>query len=140
MVEARSDVDLSEKPFGDERRRQFRVQHLHRHLPAVFHILGEVHRRHSARTNFSLNGVAACEGGRDPRGNIGHEFRLQICDLCNRISLKLALCSPHIAMFLFPTRSLPSWDPLARYPRIAHGRVVHERGHDDRVFHQVLNR
>ena len=52
---------------------QLRLQHLQRDLPLVLDVGGEVHRRHSTPTVFTLDAVAAFEGGVQA-GNGVHQF------------------------------------------------------------------
>ena len=59
MVEPRGDLDLTQKAFGTDRRRQLRTQHLHRHLAVMFGVLGEIYGRHAAGAELPLDAVAA---------------------------------------------------------------------------------
>jgi hypothetical protein len=45
-----------------ESSRQLRAQHLDRHLPAMLHVLGEIHGRHATSTESTLDTVAVGEG------------------------------------------------------------------------------
>ncbi len=55
------DLDLVEKPLGAEGGGELRAKHLDRHLTMVLHVLGEVDGGHTARAQFTLDGVAVGE-------------------------------------------------------------------------------
>ena len=63
VLEIRSHLDLVKEPFGTKDSGQLRPQHLHRHLPLVSQILRQMHGRHSAPGDFSLDAVFGREGG-----------------------------------------------------------------------------
>ena len=62
VVKAGGDLDLAEEPFGTERRRELRVQHLDRNLPVVPQVGGEIDCGHPAAAEFTLDRVAPGEG------------------------------------------------------------------------------
>ena len=72
MLQVCGDLDLFEKPFRTEGGGQLEPQHLDRDLAMVFEVLGEVHRRHAARTQLFLDGVAVGEGGGETVHEIWH--------------------------------------------------------------------
>jgi hypothetical protein len=55
-----------------ESSRQLRAQHLDRHLPAMLHVLGEIHGRHPTATKLALDAVAVGEGGLQLVQLVGH--------------------------------------------------------------------
>ncbi len=57
VMQLGGDLDLTQKPFGAEGRSQLGSQHLHRDLTMEFQILGEVHRRHAAGAQLTLDPV-----------------------------------------------------------------------------------
>ena len=61
MIQPGRGGHLSQKPVGPEGERQLGPQHLDRHLALVFHIVGEIHRRHAPAAELSLDGVTARE-------------------------------------------------------------------------------
>ncbi len=63
MLEIGRGSDLLDESLGPEDGRQLGPQHLHRHLPMVLQVLGEVDRRHPTATEFALDLVAVGEGG-----------------------------------------------------------------------------
>ena len=62
MVQVRGDLDLLQEPLGSEGGRKLRPKDLHRDLPLVLQILGEINSRHTTGADFSLDGVAVGEG------------------------------------------------------------------------------
>ena len=72
VLEPRSDFDFARETLGTQGGGQLGAKHLHRHRPAVFQVLGEVHRGHAALTQLSLEAVAVGEGGRQARKSVGH--------------------------------------------------------------------
>ncbi|MCZ6917880.1 MAG: hypothetical protein O7I93_13975 [Gemmatimonadetes bacterium] len=72
MLEIRGDLDLVQERLGTDDGSEFRTQHLHRHLPAVFEILGEVDRGHATGAQLALDGVAVGQGRREPVDDIRH--------------------------------------------------------------------
>lgn len=67
VLKIRGCLDLLHEPLGAQRRSKFRPQHLYRHLPIVFHILGEIHGGHATFTELAFDSVAIRERGRQLR-------------------------------------------------------------------------
>ena len=81
MVEARRDLDLAQEPLGPQRLRQLGAQHLERDLALVLHVGREVHRRHAAGADLSLEAIAAGECGVQPidgRAGVHGAFRFSV--------------------------------------------------------------
>ena len=65
MTEFRRRLDLGKEPLAAERGGEVRVQYLDRDVALVLEVVGEVHRRHAARTEFALHAVAVGECRRE---------------------------------------------------------------------------
>ncbi len=63
MVEPSRSVDLAEEPLRAKRRGQLGPQHLDGDFAMVLQVLGEVDRRHTAATEFTLDRVAVGKRG-----------------------------------------------------------------------------
>ena len=63
MLELGGRLDLAQEALGAERGAEVRMEHLDRHVAVVLEVVGEIHRRHSARAEFALDAVAAGQGG-----------------------------------------------------------------------------
>ena len=72
MLEPCRDLDLADKPLGAERGGEFGPQHLEGHLAVVLEVAGKIDRRHPARANLPLDGVAVGEGGGEAGELVGH--------------------------------------------------------------------
>ena len=59
MIQARDDVDLAQKSIRADRRGELRVQNLQRDVPMVFHVVGEIDRRHAAAADLALDAIAS---------------------------------------------------------------------------------
>ncbi len=66
MLEACRDLDLAGEAVGAETRRQLRTQDLDRHAAVVLEVLGEIDGGHATLAKFTLDAVAAGEGGGKP--------------------------------------------------------------------------
>ena len=62
VVEASGRLDLPQETLGPQCGRQVRAQHLHRHLPVVLEIFGEIDRGHATGTDFPFDGVPIGQG------------------------------------------------------------------------------
>jgi hypothetical protein len=51
---------------------QLGAKHLHRHLPVVPHVLGEVHDRHAPLAQLSLDAIAVGERRAESGVDLGH--------------------------------------------------------------------
>ena len=58
MLKVGSDLDFAEETLDTERSRQLRLEHLHGDGAMMPQIAGEVHNRHSARSDLALDAVA----------------------------------------------------------------------------------
>ena len=58
VLQRRGEFDLLQEPVGAEHCRELGVQHLDRDLPVVLDVLGEIHRRHPALAELTLDPVA----------------------------------------------------------------------------------
>jgi hypothetical protein len=72
MLELGGDLDFPKEPIGAERSSKFRPQDLHRHLPTVLQILGQIHGGHAPLTEFTLETEVVGEGGGDAVKLCGH--------------------------------------------------------------------
>src|SRR6185437_5948348 len=61
MLQVRRELDLFQKAFGPENRRELGVQHLDRDLAMVLEIFREIHRCHTARAKLALDAVTVGE-------------------------------------------------------------------------------
>jgi hypothetical protein len=59
-------LDLFQKPFRTDHRRELRPQHFHCDLAIVFEVVREIHRGHPARAELALDAVAVAQGGGQP--------------------------------------------------------------------------
>ena len=59
VLEVRGGLDLGQKALGSDDGREFRLEDFERDLALVLDVVGEVDVRHSALTEFTLDGVAA---------------------------------------------------------------------------------
>ena len=73
MLELGRDLDFAGESLRAQGGGEFGPQHLHRHLAAVLHILGEVDRGHPAGAELPLDRVAAGQRGGQPFLRCGHE-------------------------------------------------------------------
>ena len=58
MLQVGGGLDLGQEAVGADHGGQLRPQHLHRDLAVVLEVVGEVDRRHPARAELALDGVA----------------------------------------------------------------------------------
>ncbi len=72
MLQPCRDLDLPEKALGAEGGGELRVQHLERHLAAVFEVLRQVDCGHSPAANLPLDRVSIGENGFKPVAKLGH--------------------------------------------------------------------
>ena len=79
VIELGGDLDLAKEPLGSECGREFGAQNLHGHLPVVLHVLGQIDRRHTAGTDFVLDGVAVGESSFQSFEGVRHRWIR--CDL-----------------------------------------------------------
>ena len=63
MMQPRGDPDLAQESLGAEARGELGAQHLHRDVPVVFGVLGQVDGGHAARAELTLDDVSTGEGG-----------------------------------------------------------------------------
>src|SRR5690349_21337539 len=61
MLETCRDLDLAQEPVGTERGGELGAEDLHRHLPAVADILGQVDRGHPSLSDLSVEGVTVLQ-------------------------------------------------------------------------------
>jgi hypothetical protein len=61
MLKIRRELDLLEKPFGAEDRRELCVQDVYGNLAMMFEILREIDSRHATRTELTLDAVSAVQ-------------------------------------------------------------------------------
>lgn len=61
MIEARSELDLTQESIGTERRGQVWMENLERDKAFVFRILSKIDRGHPAAAQFSVYRVITCE-------------------------------------------------------------------------------
>ena len=75
MSELRRDADLAQEPLGAERRGDLGAQDFDGDLATVFFFFGQVHGRHAAATQLTLDGVAIGERRNDgsDRRCLGHD-------------------------------------------------------------------
>jgi hypothetical protein len=66
--QARGEGDLALEALDADRREQFGAENLHRHLPAVLSLLGQVDRCHPARPDLALDDVSIGDGGVGEQG------------------------------------------------------------------------
>ena len=59
MMQPRRNLDLAKKTLRTHTQGELGLQHLYRNAPMVLGILGEIHRRHAARTELTLDAVTA---------------------------------------------------------------------------------
>ena len=69
---ASGDLDFPQKAVCAERRRELGAENLHGHLAVVLAIVGEVHRRHAALAELSLDPIAVGNGGGEPAQHLTH--------------------------------------------------------------------
>src|SRR6266446_1044345 len=70
--EAGGDLDFSQEALGTERASELRPQHLEGHPPVVAEVPRLVHDGHPTATDLTLNRVAACQCGGEPRLKVVH--------------------------------------------------------------------
>lgn len=63
MLQRCRERDLLEEALGPELRGELGAQQLERDPPAMLQILGQIHRRHAARTQLTLDAIAIGERG-----------------------------------------------------------------------------
>ncbi len=73
MLKPGREPDLPLKAVVAQARGKLRVQHLERHRPVVAEVAGEVHRRHPAAPQLTLDGVTALQGGSQLAPLVGHQ-------------------------------------------------------------------
>ncbi len=73
MLQPSRDLDLAQKPLRTHRGRKLGVQHLDGDRTAVFQVLGEKHRRHTAAAQLPLDGVEPGERVTEGFEEVGHE-------------------------------------------------------------------
>ena len=61
MAELCRRADLGEKPLGGEGRRELAFEHFDGDRPVVLEIVGEIHTRHPALADLSLDAIALGE-------------------------------------------------------------------------------
>ena len=62
MLQVGGGFDFREETLGTDDCGWLRLEDLERHVTVVLQVLGEVHRRHPALTDLTLDAVAAFEG------------------------------------------------------------------------------
>jgi hypothetical protein len=73
MLEIGGQGDFREEPLGSDDRRQLGSENLHRHLPLVLQVVGEVDGGHPAHPEHALDAVAVGQGCREPGEDLGHD-------------------------------------------------------------------
>src|SRR5688572_10310887 len=74
MVESRGELDLSQKPVRAERSGQIGMQDLERHEALVLAILREIHSRHAAAAELTVDRVVVRDRGAQPLECRIHSF------------------------------------------------------------------
>ena len=72
MLQVGGRRDLLNESLGAEDGGEFGAEDLYCHLAMVFQILGEIDRRHAARTELVLDAVAVLQCGGDTVEGVGH--------------------------------------------------------------------
>jgi hypothetical protein len=67
VIERGGDPDLAGEAVGAEDGAELGAEHLHRDLPVVAQVVGEIHGRHAAAAELAADGVALCERVGHPR-------------------------------------------------------------------------
>ena len=68
-------LDLAQEPLGAQRGGELRAQDLDGDAPVVPEVVGEVHRRHAARAELSLDAIVVSERSAQFRAWISHRAR-----------------------------------------------------------------
>ena len=63
MLQRRRGLDLDDESLGTQHGREFRLQYFDRDFALVLQVVREIHGRHAARTEFTLDAVAIGESG-----------------------------------------------------------------------------
>jgi hypothetical protein len=72
VLQIGGDLDLGQEPLGADDGGKLRLEHFDGDLPVVLQVMCEVHRRHAARPQLSLDAVPIGERGGETVGNVAH--------------------------------------------------------------------
>ena len=72
MLQPRRRTDLGQEPLAPERRAEVRVEDLDGDVAIVLEVVREIHGRHPARAELSLDPISGGEGVRQARGDVAH--------------------------------------------------------------------